>query len=84
MRGAVESGSSHSHRVHALAALTACGGSDDCAHTAQLVLLAVLLKEVAGADRTMAAVAEALFAGVGGGTGWWVCALVLLMRRVGE
>lgn len=56
-------GTSREHRVRALAVLTACGSRDD-GHTAQLVLLAVLLKEVAGPDRTMAAVAESLFAGV--------------------
>lgn len=54
--------SSREHRVRALAVLTACGSRDE-GQTAQLVLLAVLLKEVAGVDRTMAAVAEALFAG---------------------
>lgn len=62
MRGAVDGSTSRGHRVRALAVLTACGSQDE-GHTAQLVLLAVLLKELTGLDRTMAAVAESLFAG---------------------
>ncbi len=50
--------------------LTACGERDQ-GHTAQLVLLAVLLKEVAGVDKTVAAVAESLFTGEAGGV-WGV------------
>lgn len=63
IRNLVESSTSPEHRALTLCMLTACGERDQ-GHTAQLVLLAVLLKEVAGPDKTVAAVAEALFTGM--------------------